>query len=283
MNCLETKISKQVYDIIQKHTSALFRDATLDFYGIQTAKIKELINVDLPVLEVREKSTDIVFLLEDNRYLHLEFQSSFSKKDLVRFVIYDSLLYERDKRQIDTVVIYSSDVKKANARLDVGTVQFNPQVVMFDDYDGNAIYHELEKKLESGQELSDEDLLNLIFLPLMKTNIPKDELAGKSIRMAQSIPDENKRNTCIASIFAFASKYLKDEDLNKLLEAIKMSDLATMLITERNIEIAKKALREGAEMQFVQKITDLDISTIQRLKDELGGVLPKEKKHAKNY
>ena len=97
---LETKISKQVYDIIQKYTSALFRDASLDFYGIKAARIKELINVELPVVEVKEKSTDALFLLENGRYLHLEFQSSYSKKDLGRFAVYDLLLYERVCKQV---------------------------------------------------------------------------------------------------------------------------------------------------------------------------------------
>ena len=187
--------------------------------------------------------------------------------------MYDLLLYERDGRQIDTVVIYSSEVQNADARLATGTLSFNPQVVMFADYDGNAIYKELEEKLKSGQELSDIDLLNLVFLPLMKSDIPRDELAGESIRMAQSIPDSSKRNACIASIFAFASKYLEEETLNKLLEAIKMSDLATMLInstiTERDTEIAKRALKKGLAIKDVAELTDLDLDTIQQLKDEL--------------
>ena len=70
-------------------------------------------------------------------------------------------------------------------------------------------------------------------------------------------------------MFTFASKYLEDDILNKLLEAIKMSDLAMMLITEKAVEIAKKALEEGADIDFIQKITDLDIETIQNLKYEL--------------
>ena len=247
----------------------MFRDATLDFYGIKTARIKELINVELPVIEVREKSTDIVFLLENDRYLHLDFQSSYSKKDMGRFAVYDLLLYERDGRQIDTVVIYSSDVQNADAVLDTGTLRFNPQVVMFADYDGNTIFEELEEKLKSKQELSDSDLLNLIFLPLMKTEIPKDELAEKSIMMAQSIPNENKRTACIASIFAFASKYLEDTDLRKLLEVIKMSDLATMLIVDEREQIAKRALKKGLTIEDAAELTDLDIDAIKNLKDEL--------------
>ena len=278
---LETKISRQAYDIIEKYTSDFFRDATLEFYGVKSAKIKELINVQFPIVEVRIKETDIIFLLEDDKYLHLNFQSTYSKENLVRFAIYDLLLYERDKRQIISVVIYSSDVQVVDDCLDTGTLRFCPQIVKFSNYDGNAIYSDLEIKLKSGLELSDHDLLNLIFLPLMKTKLPKDKLAEKSIRMAQSIPNESKRNTCIASIFAFASKYLKDEDLKKLLEVIKVSDLATMLIVDERTQIAKKALKKGSTAEYVAEITGLDIITIQSLKDELDGALPKTAKKRK--
>ena len=75
MNKLDIKISKHKRDIIQKYTSGLFKDATLEFYGIKTAKIKELVNVELPVVEVSEESTDFIFLLADNTYLHFEFQT----------------------------------------------------------------------------------------------------------------------------------------------------------------------------------------------------------------
>ena len=48
-----------------------------------------------------------------------------------------------------------------------------------------------------------------------------------------------------------------------------MSDLLTMLIIDEREQIAKRLLENGAEVDFVQKITDLDIETIQRLKEEL--------------
>ena len=48
-----------------------------------------------------------------------------------------------------------------------------------------------------------------------------------------------------------------------------MTDLATMLIEEREIEIAKKALRKGSSIDFVKDITGLSIDTIQELQEEL--------------
>jgi hypothetical protein len=53
------QISKHAKDIIQKYTSGLFRNATLEFYGVKTAKIKELINVELPVVRLRKNHIKI--------------------------------------------------------------------------------------------------------------------------------------------------------------------------------------------------------------------------------
>ena len=268
MRKLNIKISKHKKDIIQKYTSGLFRDATLEFYGVKSAKIKELINVDLHVVEVADMSTDFVFLLEDNTYLHFEFQTAYSKNDLIRFANYDLLLYQRDKRELQTVVIYSSDVKTAAAELKVGSLVYTPDIVMMYDYDGNAIYAELETKLKAGQELSDADMLNLIFLPLMRNDIPKAELAEKSIELAKTIQDETKRNACIASTVAFMEKYLNDSDRKRILGVIKMTKIIEMLITEEMIEVAKRMLAKNKPIEEIAEFTELDIETVQSLQEQ---------------
>ena len=88
---MNAKISRHTKDIIQKHANGLFRNATLEFYGVKTAKIKELVSVELPVVEVAETSMDFVLLLEDDSYLNLEFQSSHKESDLERFASYNLL------------------------------------------------------------------------------------------------------------------------------------------------------------------------------------------------
>ena len=76
---------------------------------------------------------------------------------------------------------------------------------------------ELEAKIKAGQELLDIDILNLVLLPLMKHTLPRRELAEKTIKLAQSIPDTTKRNACIAAAFAFGRAYLDEADAGKLL------------------------------------------------------------------
>ena len=281
MNTLETKISKRAKDIIQKRTSALFKDATLEYYGVKTAKITELINVELPIVEVNDSSTDFVFLLEDDTYLHMEFQSTYSKKDLIRFAIYDMRLYERDGRDINTLIIYTADVAKADTELNTGSMAYRPSKIMMVDYNGDDIYKDLSGKIGSAEELTDKDMLNLIFLPLMQSTISRYELAENSIKLAQTITDETRRNACIAAWFAFASKYLSKGEMEKLKEVLRMSELATMFVEEgrqegriegrqeERIEVAKDMLKDNEPMEKIIRYLRLDESTIIKLKTEL--------------
>jgi predicted transposase/invertase (TIGR01784 family) len=273
------QISKHAKDIIQKYTSGLFRNATLEFYGVKTAKIKELINVELPVVEVAKTSTDFIFLLEDDTYLHFEFQTAYKKDDLIRFAMYDLRLYERDKRKMQTVVIYSSDVRKAEDSLNIGSLTYAPLKVMMGEYDGNAIYASLEAKLKAGHELTDADMLNLIFLPLMRNDISKAKLAEKSIELANTIHDETKRNTCIASAFAFSLKYLSDEEITRILEVLRMmsldtaaamlTDVAVEVVTKKQaIEIAKKLIKKGLSLEDIADSTGLEIADIKELQEQ---------------
>jgi hypothetical protein len=193
-------------------------------------------------------------------------------------------LFERDGREIITAVIYTSDVKKADTGLKIGSLMYNPVNVMMIDYDGNAIYEELDRKIKEGAELSDLDMLNLIFLPLMKIkgDTPRDELAVNSIKLAQTIKDNKKRYACIAAAYAFAEKYLDDNGRNKIWEVLKMGSMLVEYLEgyleeeftkhDNNVktEIARNAIKEGATVDFVKKITKLPVEIIKRLQAEIG-------------
>ena len=274
---LDTIISRNAKDIIQKYTSGLFKDATLEFYGIKTAKIKELISPNIPVVEVSGSDSDFVFLLEDDSYLHFEFQSSYNDSDLIRFAHYDLRLHERDKRTVKTVIIYTADVKEAPSELKAGSVVFSPENIMMVQYDGNAIYNELVAKIKSGAGLTDVDMLNLIFLPLMSHSIPQFDLAVDTIKLAQTIPDTTRRNTCTAAAVAFANKYLGENKLNELLEVLNMTDVYEMIAEKyekwaskkNSTMIAKKLLKRGMSVEAVAEDTELDEATVKELQEEL--------------
>lgn len=238
----------------------------------RSGKVKELISLELPIIEVKDNSMDFVFLLEDNTYLHLEFQTVYNENDLIRFCIYDFKLFERDKRKINTVVIYSSNSKKIQDKLDIGAGCYNPQIIKMKDYDGDNAYNEIENKVNNNIELDELDIVNLLFIPLMKSKESKNKLAVKSIKLARSIKDKNKQNICIGSIFAFAYRYLEETEINEILEVLRMTDLGSMLIEEgikqEKIKIVEKALQKGLDIETIRELTDLSIETIKELKKE---------------
>ena len=255
-------ISKHKKDIISKYTSGLFRDATLEFYGIKAAKIKEPVNIEFPRLEIAMKKADFIFLLEDDTYQHLEFETSYKKTNLIRFADYDVQIYKKYKKKVQTVIIYSSEVKKAAKSLDIGSLKYTPDVVMMCDYDGNAIYAELERKLQAKETLTDTDMLNLIFLPLLRSDIPKYELAEKSIELAKTIEDETKQDTCIASTVAFMERYLTNDEINKILEVVKMTRVANLLIQEAVEEAVKETENKKAVEIAISLLDVLNVETI---------------------
>jgi len=232
-----------------------------------------MVNVEFPVVKIAMSKTDMVFLLEDNSYLHLAFQSTSDPDDFPRHIQYDVHLHLRERRFVRTVIIYIADVKKRPEPLIVGSLEYRPDVIMMADYDGDSVFAELNAKIKSGDEFTDVDMLNLIFLPLMRISVPRYELAVESVKMAETIPDETKRNTCLAAAFAFASKYLDENQTNKLMGVFKKMELVDMLIEEtrgeRDVAIAKNFLRDGYSIKSISRNTGLDESTVKALKAEL--------------
>ena len=264
--------------------SELFRDTNIEYFGINTtSKIKDMLDAELPLLTVDIKVADFLFSMEDESLLHYEFQSTFQSEDLVRFSDYDALIYKKYKKKVQTVIIYSADVTKIDEILDMGSLVYTPMSIMLCKYDGNKIYEKLENKVRLGQELADRDMMDLLLLPLMKYNMPKKELALKSIELAKMIKDDVKRDTCITSSFAFSLKYFTKEEIKEILEGLRMVnailgtgiDTLIEVITEdieqsvekNKMEIAIKLLKKGMSVDDVADTTELDIGTVEALKN----------------
>jgi len=267
--------TKQWKDVIQKYISALYKDSILEFYGVKAAKVKELISANLPVVDVRNAETDQVLLMDDNTYVHLGFETGLYKKVLVRHLEYDVRLYDRDEREIKTVIVYTSDVKEVPPPLKIGPdITYSPDAVLLVKYDGDAIISEIERKIAAKERLTDQDIIKLTFLPFMKIKMPRNEMAHKAISLAKSIEDNEKRDACIATTIAYASKMLAQADIKKLLEAIRLTDLGVVMeevfgADAAKIEIAKEMLADGEPVVRIVKYTKLDEDTVLRLQKEL--------------
>jgi hypothetical protein len=286
--CLNADISKHTKDLIQKHTAALLREIMPDFYGIKIGRVKELINPELPDVMVAGGGTDMVFLTDDDKYLHLGFESGKEKSDILKHLSYDARLTARDGREVVTVIVYTSDVTTAPTGIKGETLVYTPHIILMADYDGDTVYAELNAKITAGLLLKDKDILNLLFLPLMRNTIPKNELVLRSVEMAKTIGNYAKREASMAAALALSYKHLNKSELEKVKEAMEMQEgidwLAGIIeerIKERTGESVKKAeesvkkdlarnmLQAGETVIRIAQYTKLDKEIILGLQAEL--------------
>ena len=137
-------ISYQNYDIIFKSLTGMFGNQTLEFYGLKTAPIVRAEPTELSDIQIDVQSMDFVFYLADDSYLHVEFQTTYSIKDIERFKLYDALLYEKKKKPIHTAVIYGPGITDTVTFFDHGSLKYNTYAVYMHNYDGDTIYKMLE-------------------------------------------------------------------------------------------------------------------------------------------
>lgn len=101
-------------DLIIKRAMDLFAEEGLKFFGINK-KVKELGPTELVVLETKNMFMDYTFLMEDDTFIHFEFQTTNKGKvDLRRFRAYEALLSHQTGKDAVTYVVYSGNIKKSS-------------------------------------------------------------------------------------------------------------------------------------------------------------------------
>lgn len=241
------KVPHNNYDIIFKAMTEQFGQKALDFYGIDTPAIVRVVPTDLPIVNVNERRMDFVFLLSDDSYLHLEFQTTFRRKDLERFKLYDAVLYNEQKQKIRTFVVYGADVEKAEEHVDHGSIQYTAKAIYMKDYNGDETIQELSQKVKDQESLTDDDQLRLIFLPLMDTRLDRTDLAVETVEMANQVNNEGQRFRLTATVIAIADKFLDESYVNKMMEVFKMTRIFREVYEEAEADGFEKGEAKGEE------------------------------------
>ena len=205
-------IAHQNKDIIFKILSENYKNKTLAVYGLDLPPIKEALPTNLPALQVDEKRSDNIFLLEDDSILIQEYESSGDAKNLIKYGHYAFRVAEANQsggklRKVTIAVIYTGDIVSAADRLDIGCMQLRVQQVFLSGYDGASIYAGLERKVRSGEALTDEDVMRFIILPLTAKE-GKQELIESAVSLAKEVSDEAKQSFIVAGILAATDKFI---------------------------------------------------------------------------
>ena len=199
-------------DLIMKKVMDVFAEEGLKFFGINQ-KVKDSSSTEIVVLEALNLHMDYTFLMEDDSYIHFEFQTTNKgKSDLRRFRVYEAVLSLQKDKDVTTYVVYSGNIKNAKDTLETGINKYKVKSIFMSDKNGDLIVEELEKKVKNKENITKQELVALTFTPIMGGKLTKAEKIIKSIRIVKSSENEYKYDI-ESMLYAFADKFLSGKDL----------------------------------------------------------------------
>lgn len=174
-------------DLIMKRAMDLFAEEGLKFFGIDK-KVKELGPTELVVLEAKNMFMDYTFLMEDDTFIHFEFQTTNKGNlDLIRFRAYEALLSHQTGKDVVTYVVYSGNIKKPKNMLLIGINEYKVISIAMKDKDGDKIYNDIVNKISNGIGLTRQDIISLTFTPIMGGNTSLVDRILNAIHIVKNI------------------------------------------------------------------------------------------------
>lgn len=230
--------TKKIEDAIFKESMDVFKESAISFFGIDVKIIAPALT-EIKDIVINTSFTDYTFYTSDNSILHFEFQTTKKKKDIQRFMFYDaSLNYSQDK-MIRTIVVYSSEIENAPSKYDAGSIKYEVENFYMKNLDGDKKFEEVKIKVEAGQSLNENDMLNLTFVPLMTSSRSRVDRAIDSIRLANEIDNTEIKKATLSILYAFVDKFADKNSKNKIMEEFSMTEIGRMLY--------EKGIKEGEE------------------------------------
>ena len=274
-------------DILFKVLSQNYENKSLAVYGLNLPRIKRLLPSSYPSVTATEIHADNPFLLEDGTLLILEYESSTSHDDFLKYAGYVTNALRRlrgegvEITRVVIAVIYTGDIKAAPNQLDVGALRVQVEQVFLSGFDTAGMLESLKAKIDAGEPLEDDDVLKLIILPLTQPDKSrKQKLIEDSIDLAKSIKDERQQLFAVAGVVTATNKFIDTEYMSNLERWIKMTKIARLFEEEKieavnlavnqndkNVrrEIARKLLGSGLEIAKVMQATGLTRAEIDEI------------------
>lgn len=254
------EIAYQNKDITSKLMAETLKGKSLAAFGLPELKIVDILPTNLPVIESNELRLDNLFLLSDGSLAIIDYESSFSRENFVKYLNYIARVIRRfairrelkDLKQLKMVVIYTADVERAEERYDLGGLILVVESAYLIHLDGSQIYHRLKNKIDAGEKLTEEELMELMILPLtVKGKKRKQETIEKAVNLGKRLPDREGQLKVIAGILTFTDKVIDRAYAKKLEEEMQMTLVGQMLMEEGYQRGIEKGIEKGIQV-FIQ-------------------------------
>lgn len=248
----------KIEDAVFKKAMEIFKDGATEFFNLDI-KIVAPAQTEIKNIDIKTNVMDYLFYTDNGEYLHFEFQTTKNNEDISRFLYYDASLYYKSKKNITTIIVYSSEIKNAVTYLNCGTIKYEVMAFYMKKFDGDANLEDIRYKVENNIELTQKDIMTLSFIPLMSSKKNKSEITLESIEVAKSINDNNEKNNCLMLLYALFDKFGDDISKRRFKEVVSMTDVGRMIYEEGVEKGIEKGIEKGKEMLIKQLIKKFKI------------------------
>ncbi|KOY82504.1 hypothetical protein I6G82_14285 [Lysinibacillus macroides] len=285
----KVKIHRNSVDITQRLLAEqMAGQSPLAIFSFPTAKVKDVLSTDLPDVSTADDKADILYLLEDDSLLHIEYQTTTNQKDLERFAKYVLGIYTKYKYDfridvlIESVVIYAPHIQRNTVKhkLNISSMHYTFTPIFLSEMEQNHRYDQIIAKIhnEPSIDLTSEEIMTIAYHALFNDSTEKIEVdALQAVKDIRPLKDVVTRLMLSGTIFTLPKKYLSEEYQLKILEELNKMDYIQAEINkmvqaghEEGFKQAQRktliaAIREGLPQTFIDKI----IADSKFTKDEL--------------
>ncbi len=278
-------------DVLSKVLAENFKEKSLKVYGINVPKIKQILPTNLPAVQVNEMRLDNLFLLEDGSVAVIDYESDVKWENHLKYLNYIVRILERYKKEkapkrIRMIVIYTADVEDTPEEFSAGCLTLKMEQAFLSRMDAESVSERIKRKLEEKEPLSDDEMMQMIVLPLAyKGKERKKEAVKETVELAKRIEGSEEKTFVLSGILVFADKIIDAGTAEYIKEVIRMTQVAELLLEEGRREgrregrqegvqeSALRLLRKGLSALKVAELLDLTEKEVLNIKD---GILREE-------
>lgn len=191
-------VAYQNKDIFSKMMAEEFCGKSFSAYGIDVPQIVRAEPTNLPEIEASELRMDNLFELADGSYAIVDYESVYCEANKIKYLGYLARilkrLYNQKKKfpQIRMIVIYTANVqpKKTNPVLELGGIRLTLTEAFLSKLNPQEIWEKVFAKVQNGQKLDNQDMMQLMIYPLIfKNRTDQQEALKRAIDLADKIKD----------------------------------------------------------------------------------------------
>lgn len=259
---MKKEVAYQNKDICSKIFAEKLAGKSFEVYGVDLPKIKQVLPTNLPAIQANELRMDNLFLLEDNTFLLVDYESTYKGENKLKYLEYILRvlkIYQTEyglNMKIRLLVIYTTDVvrEQVSDTLDVYSLKLKLSQAFLSELDSKVIKETITKKIKERKPLTEAELMQLIILPLTyKGESKKKESIQELFELTKEIEEEETQLFLLSGILVFTDKVIDQETAKQIKEWIRMTKVAR-LYEEEKIEAVNEAVTKTIQQKEKEKV-----------------------------